>query len=160
MDIPRFATQEMLAYIDGLTHETFRQWIKRGVVLLSVGQSIGRGHRALFSGADVAQLAMTHELARQGFPLAYARHAWLHAALPRLLARQYPMPGDRLTMAALFHVKPDGTDILMRTFHEDSADEDPAGLELPDAPHAALLFRTDRFLDEITERMRRVGDAR
>jgi hypothetical protein len=155
LGIAQFDTQEMLACIPGLSHKTYRQWVERGVVLLSTGPTIGRGRRALFRGTDVIQVAFFHEMARQGMYVSKSKFMW-GVVNGAMLKRQFPPVGYKPNSAAMFSLHPETGELLYRLVHEDSPDEDPAGLNRPDAPDFVLLFRTDRFIDRMIRQMEQV----
>ncbi len=150
---PQLTTQQVLASIPGLARGTLAKWVERKTVLLSV--SVGKGHHPLYRGSDVIQLALVHEIQRQGVFVSKARLIWHMIVNPRLIARQFPRPGDR-PVSALLTLHPSTGELLVRQFHEASAEADPAGITRPDAPDFALLLRTDRFIDRIIRQMERV----
>lgn len=154
-DLPQFSTQELLACSPGLNHETYKQWLKRNSVQLSVGESIGKGRRPQYRGFDVVQVALKHALSSHGEFFTKSHFIW-HLVQGRLIARQTGLaamsPGP---MSAFFYIHPLSGE-LMQLIISETADGDPEAINRPEVPDLHLFFRIDRFIDRVVERMQRV----
>lgn len=153
LDAPQFSTQELLA-CTALSHDLFKQRLQRGVLSLKPAGSIGRGKRPLYTGADVIQTGAIHYLTSQGFLSAKVTLAYRMGIAPRLLAWQTGLaPLDQPhNRSVLFSVDPVTGEVFERQFAE--GEEDP--FAHPDLPDVVILFRTDRFIIRMIERMQRV----
>lgn len=154
-DLPQFATQELLACAPGLNHDTFKQWLKRRAVSLSVGENIGRGRRPLYRGSDVVQVALRHELSNFG-TFSYKFNFIWQMVHGRIIARQTGLaaftPGS---LSAFFYLDPHSFQLMQIVVSEES-DDAPDGINEKSVPDLHLFFRVDRFIDRIVERMERV----
>jgi hypothetical protein len=154
-DLPQFSTQELLACSPGLNHDTFKQWLKRRVVSLSVGEEIGRGRRPMYRGYDVAQVALRHELSNFGVLAHKFGFIW-QVVRGRLIARHTGLaslnPGP---ISAFFHIHPDSGELMFMQFSESSGEGSDA-IDEKSIPDLHLLIRIDRFFDRLIERMERV----
>jgi hypothetical protein len=151
-DLPQFTTQEMLSCIPGLNHETFKQWLKRRVVLLSVGENIGSGRRPLYRGSDVVQVAAIFELARQGLLVSKAKFI-CDVVRGRVIAKQTGLAAHVPNkIVCFFYLHPVSGDLMASTLSEDE-EPDRNPLELADVQ---VVFAVDRFIDRIVGRMERL----
>jgi hypothetical protein len=156
LDIPQFPTQELLACVPGVSHDLFKQWIGRKVVMLSSPENIGRGKRPLYRGTDVIQVAAIQELTRQGMMTSRATLAWQTVIRGRLIAWRTDLathdpPYD---VGVFFWVNPETEELIAQPFSEAPDAEKP--LDHPDAPDVMIIFRTDRFILHMIERMQKV----
>jgi hypothetical protein len=154
-DLPQFSTQELLACSPGLSHDTFKQWLKRRAVSLSVGEEIGRGRRPMYRGHDVAQVALRYELSNFGIFSNKFVFVW-QIVQGRLIARHTGLanfnPGP---ISAFFHIHPDSGELMFLQFSEASGEGSDA-IDEKSIPDVHLLIRIDRFIDRLVERMERV----
>lgn len=154
-DLPQFNTQQLLACSPGLNHETFKQWLKRDAVLLSVGSEIGRGRRPLYRGVDVLQVALRHDLTSYGAFTTKFRFIW-DLVNGRIIARQTGLiainPGP---ISTFLHLHPRSGELMALTVSE-SDEQDPIAINEKDVPDLHLFLRIDRFIDRMVERMERV----
>lgn len=146
---PQFSTATLLRVVGDLSHETYKQWVHRGVVTLSSGRGVGaRGRQAIHRGTDVVQVACKHEMARIGFMPSKVDFVW-GVVRGRMLARQFPSPVDRGPVTAILH--PDEHGQLCGRIYSEASDD--ADLDNPAAPSAFMVYRVDRWLDVMVQRM-------
>jgi hypothetical protein len=155
LDAPQFPPQELLACVPGLGADMFKQWNQRRMVALSTGENIGRGKKPMYRGTDVIQVAAVHELTRQGLMTSKAGLAYRMVVMPRVIAWQtnFALLQPPYRRSVLFAIHPETDELWAKEFSEDG-DQDP--LDHPDAPDVLILFRTDRFILRMIERMQRV----
>lgn len=148
-----FSTQEVLSCVPGLTMEVLKQWLNREVVELEDRSPVGRGKRRAYSAWDVFQIAAIHELARQGLFVSKARIVW-QVVQGRLIALQHGLAPAGEVQSAFFCLHPDTGDLVARVFDEHDPQGD--GMSRDDAPDVAVLFRVDRFIKRVFDRMEAV----
>lgn len=148
-DDPRFSRQQMLACVPGLSEEVFKQWIVRSVVAFTDDAPMGKGRRRLYTPADVIQVATLHEMARQGIMVSKAVLVW-HLVRGRLIALAHPPLAGELGYAVALAIHPTTGELVSRTFIEGEAPFDPND---DDAPDVMVLFRVDRFIARMRDRM-------
>lgn len=149
-DQTTFTTQELLACIPGLTHATFKKWLRSEALLLSVGRDIGKGRRPKYRISDVVQVACAFELSRQGIlvsKFALIRQI-VQGRLTAIESGMAQMSGGPVAYAFWAHPV---TGELMGCGFEETAEDDQIQL-----PAVFVLFRVDQFILGLFERMRRV----
>jgi hypothetical protein len=166
LEEPRFTPAETLACVPGLGVDAFKQWIQRRTVTLSARESAKRGRTPLYRGTDVIQVAAIHELTRQGMMASKATLAWQTVLRGRLIAWRtglaiHDPPYGR---SVFFWLHPETDELMAQDISEnDASDSDgsedvDAGNRLnhPDAPDVMIMFRVDRFIVRMIERMQKV----
>jgi hypothetical protein len=161
LEAPQFLTAELLACVPGLGGDAFKQWLQRRTVVLSAGENIGRGRKPVYRGTDVIQVAAIYELTRQGMMASKATLAWQTVLQGRLIAWRtgLAMHDPPYGRGVFFAIHPDTGELIAQEFSE-GVDEQ-THLDHPDAPDVLILFRIDRFIVRMIERMQRVkaGEA-
>jgi hypothetical protein len=154
LELPQFTPAELLACAPGLGMDTFKQWIQRQTVVMSTRDSVKRGRTPMYRGTDVIQVAAIYELTRQGMMASKAALAWQTAIQGRLIAWRSggAMRDPPYGVGVYFWLRPETDELIPQPFSEDG--DDP--LNHPDAPDALMLFRTDRFILRMIERMQKV----
>jgi hypothetical protein len=154
LEVPQFLTAELLACVPGLGGDAFKQWLQRRTVVLSTGENIGRGRKPVYRGTDVIQVAAIHELTRQGMMASRATLAWQMAIAPRLRnwRTSHAMHQPPYNRSVFFGLDPQTDELIAKEFSEGI--DDP--LDHPDAPNVLILFRTDRFIIRMIERMQKI----
>ncbi|MFO1126349.1 MAG: hypothetical protein U1E25_14465 [Methylocystis sp.] len=150
-DAQQFSTQQLLACSPGLNHETFRQWLRRGVISMSV--ELGSGKRPLYRGHDVLQVALRHELTNFGVFAHKFHFIWQVAVRPRVVSRQIGMSDSRISV--FFWIDPRSCELMLAQLSE-TGDANSERLDAESVPDAHLFFRVDRFIDHVVQRMERV----
>ncbi|KAA0680284.1 hypothetical protein [Roseomonas genomospecies 6] len=155
-DRPQFSTQELLACVPSLTHDSFKQWLKRNVLSLSVGESIGKGRRPQYNGTDVIQVGAAYELSRLISNTSKIPFIWRMVIFPRVVAWMTGLaeyePRD---VSAFMMLHPVTGDVHAWRFSESTTEGD-GPLNEPETPDALILFRIDRFIGRMIQRMERV----
>lgn len=151
LDEPQFTTQEMLACIPELNHETYKQWLKRGTLHLIT--SVGRGKRPLFPGMDVLQVATAAELTRNG-AITLNKLVFLWPVVRgRALAWMTGYRGGEAVL--ILYIDPTTGELGVVPVIED-AEPPEAALDAPSVPDMLTMFRVDRFIGRMVTRMERV----
>lgn len=138
--------------------DTFKQWIQRQTVMLSNRDSVRRGRTPVYRGTDVIQVAAIFELTQQGMMTSKAALAWQTAIQGRLIAWRsgLAMHDPPYGVGVYFWLRPETDELIAQPFSEGG--DDP--LEHPDAPDVLILFRTDRFILRMIERMQKVKSGK
>jgi hypothetical protein len=153
---PRFTRQQMLACVPGLSKEVFKQWIIRGLVSFADDAPVGKGRRRLYSEVDVMEVATLHEMARQGIMVSKAVFVW-HLVRGRIIAMMHPPLAVELGHTIALTIHPTTGELLSRVFLEGEPAFDPAD---DDAPDVMVIFRVDRFIWRLTERMNAILEGK
>ncbi|MGF1623977.1 MAG: hypothetical protein ACFCVH_03760 [Alphaproteobacteria bacterium] len=152
MDSADWLAADVLQVVHGLTPQLLSQRIFRNLLDLQVPDR--RGKATLFTGRDVLQIALHHELTRQGIIARGFPSIW-KVVDARISKRAET--GDPEKLAGLFHVDHDGF-LKLKLVREDvftlaDLDRDAAG---PDdrGALAQAMIRIDVFIDDVVERLR------
>ena len=137
----QFTTPELLA-ITGVSNSVFSQWLNRKHLVLSSGESPGKGNAWLHTPRDVLQVAVVAALTRLGVPLGRAKLVWFMAVAPAVDVPGGPAP------TILLAPRPDGSDHDIRVVHGNDY-----GLDAPDAPTAFIALRVELVARRVGERM-------
>jgi hypothetical protein len=153
-DTPQFTTQELLACVPGLTHDGFKQWLKRNVLLLTVHDEIGRGKRPKYRGIDVVQVAFAYEIANNSaVPLYHFKSLWfvisgaingVQFGLRQPNDLTYFFYTDRVTEELKY----------IGGSSENPPPED--AFDGPEVPDTMTMFRVDRFIGRMVKRLERI----
>jgi hypothetical protein len=153
---PQFTTQQLLSCCPELPHDTFKQWLKRRVLLLSMGPEIGSGRRPLYTGSDVVQVALRHQLAPWGVFATKFNVVW-QLVQGRIISRRSRFASISPGPSAVFmHIDPVSGDLMAIAISESDNDQSDLAMDKDEVPDFHMLFRMDRFLDRMVQRMERV----
>lgn len=154
-DLPQFTTKEVLECVPGLNPETYKQWHKRGEVLLRAADEMGPGKRVQHTAVDVIQVAARYVLIPHGQFVAKFRIIW-DVINGRIIARKTgSIAFDPGPISVLFFLHPVSGDLHMNAFDE-SAGVNFSALADPAIPTLQLMFGIDRFIDRMVEQMQHV----
>ncbi len=147
---PVGGTAELLACIPGLKPDTFRKWQQRD--RLTRRGDLGPGHRKVWHAEDVLEAAIAFECS--AFPMLQDEPLLARSlAQTGMVVRMYPKPGAVLDRLLVFYREAASGRICYRDFKESDGAAIDLAFDSPEAPDVFLMFRVDRFIDRLAERI-------
>lgn len=151
---PKFSTHQVLSSIPGLGAPAMKQYIARGHVNLVSAATRGRGKASLYPAIDVIQIAAIMEFSDSGFPLVKFRYFWnvIESRIRGLFSGFVKQTEDK---SLIFYI-----DRSTLELYCGDAEDEAGSLDGPTVPNTLMVFRVDRFIRQMLDRMDRVAKGR
>ncbi len=148
INVPQFSQKELLSCAPGLPPATFKQWVDRRIIHLSVERNPGRGRRPLYPGTDVLTVAATFALVQQGLPPGKVDVVIDTIFEPRIKMR---VDGDKSGPWSVFvYFATETGELCAMPFIEGKDDQKVREkMASADIPEISIFFQMDRLIDRV-----------